>query len=219
MNAPVKKMPDKNPWWVLIAAVLSTRTQDTVTIEAVCRLQSLAPDVFALARLSPAEVAEMIYPVGFYRTKSKKLIALARTIRDRYQGQVPDSTNELIKLPGVGRKVANIVRSQGFGIPAIAVDTHVHRISNRLGLVRTKKPEETEKRLCKIVPVRFWREWNRLFVALGQTVCLPRKPLCHQCLLNSMCLKRGTRVGIRPRGRWDGSFANKLLSAGEDVEV
>lgn len=212
-------MPDKNPWWVLIGAVLSTRTRDTVTIEAVRRLQSLAPDVFALARLSPAEVAEVIYPVGFYRTKSKKLVALARTIRDRYQGQVPDSIDELTKLPGVGRKVANIVRSQGFGIPAIAVDTHVHRISNRLGLVQTKKPEETEKRLCKIVPVRFWEEWNRLFVALGQTVCLPRKPLCHQCPLDSMCLKRGTRVGIRPRGRQGGSFADKLLSAGEDVEV
>lgn len=217
MNAPVKRMPDKSPWWVLISAVLSTRTRDNVTLEAVERLRVRAPDAHTLGRLSPAEVARVIYPVGFYRTKAKKLVKLAQKIEDEHQGQVPNSFEELVKLPAVGPKVANIVLAQGFGIPAIAVDTHVHRIANRLGLVRTKKPAETEKRLCEIVPVRFWREWNRLFVALGQTVCLPRKPLCQQCPLNSICLKRGTRAGKGQRGRRGGNFLHKLSSAEADA--
>ncbi len=212
-------MPDKSPWWVLIGAVLSTRTRDNVTLEAVERLRVQAPDAHTLARLSPAEVARVIYPVGFYRTKAKKLVTLAQKIEDEHQGQVPDSIEELVKLPGVGRKVANIVLAQGFGVPAIAVDTHVHRIANRLGLVRTKKPKETEERLCAIVPVRFWREWNRLFVALGQTVCLPHKPLCPQCPLNSICLKRKTRARKRRRDRRAGNFLHKLPSAEADAGV
>ncbi|MGQ9678184.1 MAG: endonuclease III domain-containing protein [bacterium] len=210
-------MPDQNPWWVLLGAVLSTRTRDTVTAEAVKRLRLQAPDAATLARLNPVDVARVIYPIGFYRTKAKRLVALAQMIQKSYQGKVPDSIGELMKLPGVGRKVANIVLSQGFGIPAIAVDTHVHRISNRLGLVLTGKPVETERRLREIVPVRYWREWNRLFVALGQTVCLPRNPHCDLCPLQRICLKSRTRAGKGRRGRRGGSFQDRLVSAGVDV--
>lgn len=213
----MKMMPDQTPWWVLLGAVLSTRTRDAVTVEALNRLRLLAPDPSKLARLNPSEVESVIYPVGFYRTKAKMLTALAQMIQKSYQGKVPNSIGELMKLPGIGRKVANIVLSQGFGIPAMAVDTHVHRISNRLGLVLTGKPVETERRLREIVPVRYWRKWNRLFVALGQTVCLPRNPHCNLCPLRRMCLKRRARVGKGRRGKRGDNFQDKLLNAGVDV--
>ncbi len=193
-DAPVKAMPGGEPWQVLVAAVLSTRTRDQVTADVVARFMARVPDARTLARLTPDEVAELIFPVGFYRTKAKLLVALAKMIEESWGSNVPETREGLLSLPGVGPKVANIVLAQCFQVPVIAVDTHVHRISNRLGLVRTKKPEETEKRLYQFFPRHYRREWNRLLVALGQTVCLPRFPRCSICPVNQLCAKSGTRA-------------------------
>jgi endonuclease-3 len=200
MNAPVKLMPRRDPFRILVSAVLSTRTQDPVTAAASARLFRHAPDPDSLAGLAPARIQKLIFPVGFYRTKAKLLPRLASMLvalsdpgrRGQHRaGMVPRTMAELLELPGVGRKVANIVLSQGFGLPAIAVDTHVQRISNRLDLVRTSRPIDTERALMEILPRRRWKDWNRLLVALGQTICRPRQPLCSVCPLNELCPKRG----------------------------
>ncbi len=184
-------MPDQDPWPVLVGAVLSTRTRDKVTVKAVNRLLQRAPDPAALCGLDITNIRRLIYPVGFYRTKARLLKMLAKTILTRHQGNVPRSRNDLLALPGVGPKVANIVLARGFGIPAIAVDTHVHRIANRLGLVKTGKPDQTERKLMAVVPEECWLEFNPLLVALGQTFCLPRKPKCQGCPLDPLCPKTG----------------------------
>ena len=191
MNAPVKLMPQRDPFRILVSAVLSTRTQDPVTAAASARLFEHAADPRALARLTPARIQKLIFPVGFYRTKAKLLPQLARMLVARWDGNVPRTMAELLELPGVGRKVASIVLSQGFGLPAIAVDTHVQRISNRLDLVRTSRPIDTERLLKEILPRHRWRDWNHLLVALGQTVCRPQRPLCSGCPLSRLCPKRG----------------------------
>lgn len=184
-------MPGPSPFRVLISTVLSTRTQDPVTAAASARLFERASEPAALARLAPRAIEKLIYPVGFYHTKAALLPSLARTLLERWDGQVPSTLDELVCLPGVGRKVANIVLSRGFGIPAVAVDTHVFRISNRLGLVRTRTPEKTEERLRKVLPEPYWIEWNALLVAHGQTVCRPQNPLCDGCPVSRWCLRVG----------------------------
>ncbi len=191
MAAPVKLMPQRDPFRILVSAVLSTRTQDPVTAAASARLFVHAPNPRALARLTPARIRKLIFPVGFYRTKARLLPQLARRLISRWNGRVPRTREELMELPGVGRKVANIVLSQGFGLPAIAVDTHVQRISNRLELVATRRPLDTEVGLMKILPERYWADWNHLLVALGQTVCRPLRPLCPTCPVNRLCPKCG----------------------------
>ena len=174
--------------------MLSTRTQDPVTAAASERLFKKAGDAPALARTGVKSIEQLIYPVGFYHTKAKLLPKLARMLVRRWDGQVPATLDELLELPGVGRKVANIVLSRGFGIPAIAVDSHVHRISNRLGLVRTNTPERTEARLAEVLPERSWIEWNYLLVAHGQTVCRSTRPKCEECPLSRWCRRVGVRV-------------------------
>ena len=193
MDAPVKLMPQRDPFRILVSAVLSTRTQDPVTAAASARLFRHAPDAESLARLAPTRIQKLIFPVGFYRTKAKLLPRLASMLVERWEGRAPRTMAELLELPGVGRKVASIVLSQGYGLPAIAVDTHVQRISNRLDLVRTVRPIDTERALMRILPRRDWKDWNHLLVALGQTVCRPRQPLCSICLLSRLCPKRGVR--------------------------
>ena len=193
-------MPKRTPFRVLVSCILSTRTQDPVTAEASARLFDVADDAAGLARLRPARIEKLIYPVGFYRTKAKLLPDVARILLERWQGRVPDTLEELVELPGVGRKVANIVLSKGFGVPAIAVDTHVHRISNRLGLVRTRTPEKTERSLARKLPERYWIEWNYLLVAHGQTVCRPIGPKCDECPVSRWCRRVGVRTS-RPRSR------------------
>ncbi|MFO7650976.1 MAG: endonuclease III [bacterium] len=185
-------MPARGPFRILVGAVLSTRTQDPVTAAAAGRLDSAAPDPASLARLKPAAVEKFIYPVGFYHTKAKALPELARMLIERWQGRVPDTMAELLELPGVGRKVANIVLAGAFGRPAIAVDVHVQRISNRLGLVRTTRPEQTEQALERILPRNVAGRWNALIVALGQTICRPQRPRCGQCPVRRWC----RRVGV-----------------------
>jgi endonuclease-3 len=196
LDAPVKRMPARGAYRTLVGAVLSTRTQDPVTALAADRLTAVAPGPRELARLEPAAVEELIYPVGFYHTKAKALPELGRILVERHGGRVPATMAELLELPGVGRKVANIVLAVAFGQPAIAVDTHVQRISNRLGLVRTARPEQTEAALERILPVRFKGRWNALIVALGQTVCRPNNPRCADCPIERWC----RRVGVKRTG-------------------
>ena len=181
-NAPVFTLKSflNNPFQHLIFAVLSSRTRDEVTVEAGRRLFSKANTPERLLKLDVEEIEEIISGVGFYRVKARKLKELAKILVDKYNSKVPLKLEELVKLPGVGRKTANIVLSAS-NIPTIAVDTHVHRISNRLGLVKTKKPEETEKELKKLFPKELWNKVNKAFVGFGQTVCKPVKPLCSEC--------------------------------------
>ena len=187
-----------DPFRTLIATVLSQRTREEKTAEAASALFSRFPDAASLATASCAEVEPLIRPAGFYRQKAPTIIAIARLIAER-GGRVPDDMEGLLELPGVGRKTANCVLVFGFGIPAIPVDTHVHRVSNRLGLVRTKTPELTEEALTVSVPKRFWLDINELLVPFGRELCRPIGPRCAECPL-SRCpsrgkIKAGTRSG------------------------
>ena len=152
----------------LISTLLSSRTKDEVTLKASQRLFKKAPNIKNLSILKESEIEKIIYPVGFYKTKAKHLIKLTSIIKKDFQGRIPDTRKELMSLPGVGIKTANLVLNRAFSFPAIAVDTHVHRISNLLSWVKTKKPEETEKELVKIVPIKYWKDLNRLFVSIGR---------------------------------------------------
>jgi endonuclease-3 len=158
----------KDPYNTLISTILSSRTKDELTLEICKRLFQKAPNIKSLNKLNQLEISNLIYPVGFYRTKAKHLKKLSKIILIKYNGKIPNSRDELMKLPGVGRKTANLVLSRTFGEPAIAVDTHVHKISNLLGWVHTKTPEETEKELVKILPKKYWSEINHLFVSIGR---------------------------------------------------
>ena len=164
------------PYEVLVSTLLSLRTKDEVTGVAAQRLLSVARTPEAMVKLTPQEIEKRIYPVGFYPTKAKRLLSISRIILDSYGGKVPDTLDELTALPGVGRKTANLVLVEGFKIPAICVDTHVHRISNRIGYVKTKVPDKTELALRKKLPKRHWVRYNELLVAFGQVLCRPISP-------------------------------------------
>jgi len=164
-----------DPYKTLISTLLSARTKDEVTLEASKRLFAKTPDLKSLGQLGQLEIRNLIYPVGFYKTKANHLKELAKTILLSYHGEVPKTREELMKLPGVGRKTANLVLNRAFGVPAIAVDTHVHRISNLLGWVHTKTPEQTEKELIKILPKKYWPDMNRLFVSIGRQFTSKKK--------------------------------------------
>lgn len=183
---------DKDPFRVLISCLLSLRTKDKVTGEASERLFELARTPEALSQLPLKKIERLIYPVGFYRVKAKRIRDLSRVIVRKHNGQVPNTLEGLLLLKGVGRKTANLVATLGFGQDGICVDTHVHRITNRLGLVRTKTPSATEFALREIVPVRYWKELNSLLVAFGQGICKPVSPLCSRCRIRSSC----NRVGV-----------------------
>ena len=182
----------RDPFQILISCLISLRTKDEVTAEASARLFRLARTPRTMLRLSAARIARAIYPAGFYRTKAKTIRALCRTLLDKYDGTVPDDIQTLLTLKGVGRKTANLVVTIGFGKPGICVDTHVHRISNRLGIVRTKTPEQTEFALRKVLPRRHWIPYNDLLVTFGQNVCKPISPLCSTCPVNPLC----PRIGV-----------------------
>jgi len=181
-----------DPFRVLISTVLSSRTKDAVTREASRRLFEKASTPLEMVKLSPREIEKLIYPVGFFRTKARRLPELVRILIDEYEGKVPDSLDELLKLPGVGRKTANLVLTVGFGKPGICVDTHVHRISNRFGYVRTKNPTETEFALREKLPEKWWISYNDFLVTLGQNICFPRNPGCKECPVNKLCEKINT---------------------------
>lgn len=181
-----------DPFKVLISCILSLRTQDRTTGPASLRLFARAGSPAAMATLSEEEIAEAIYPVGFYRNKAKQIRELCGRLLTDYGGKVPDDIDELLKLKGVGRKTANLVVTLGFGKPGICVDTHVHRICNRLGYVRTKTPEETEFTLRQLLPSEYWLSINDLLVTFGQNLCHPVSPHCSICRLSRLC----ERVGV-----------------------
>lgn len=183
----------KDPFRILISTILSLRTKDEVTSSASDRLFSLAKTPEEMLRLTEEEIAKAIYPVGFYRNKAKTIREICKTLIERYDGKVPDSIDELLKLKGVGRKTANLVITLGYNKPGICVDTHVHRISNRLGYVKTKTPEETEFALREKLPKEYWIEFNDLLVTLGQTICHPVSPRCSICPISTYCDKIGVK--------------------------
>jgi len=197
----VSAAADRDPFKVLIATILSARTKDEVTVEAARRLFSKASTPHDMLKLSAEEISKLIYPVGFYRSKAKAILEVCRALVEEHGGKVPDSMEELLKLKGVGRKTANLVLSLGYGKPAICVDTHVHRITNRWGLVSTKTPEETERALMEKIPREHWSEVNRLLVVFGQRICRPARPLCGRCPIADICPKIGVEEGRKRRSR------------------
>lgn len=179
----------KNPYLVLIACILSLRTNDKTTYPATLRMLKLAKTPQEMMNVNEEDLVKAIYPVGFYKNKAGQIIELSRKIVVDYNGKVPDSIDELCKFRGVGRKTANLVMTLGFGVPAICVDVHVHRIFNRLGYVKTKTPEETEFVLREKLPIEFWIPINTLLVTHGQNVCKPIKPKCNECPISAYCEK------------------------------
>lgn len=180
-----------DPFRVLISCLLSLRTKDEVTAEASVRLFRLADTPAKMLRLREATIARLIYPVGFYRTKARVIRGVSRSLIEQHEGRVPDDIDELLKLKGVGRKTANLVVSVGFDKPGICVDTHVHRISNRWGYVKTRTPEETEQVLRRKLPRKYWIVFNDLLVSFGQNICKPISPFCSRCSLGRYCAKVG----------------------------
>lgn len=182
-----------DPFKVLVSTILSLRTQDKTTEEASKRLFQLADTPCDMLKLSAEEIEKTIYPVGFYKTKAKTILYLCQELIERYDSKVPDDLDELLKLKGVGRKTANLVVTVGYAKPGICVDTHVHRISNRWGYVKTKTPLETEMVLREKLPRRYWIEDNTLLVGFGQHLCRPISPKCSVCPIEKYCDKVGVQ--------------------------
>ncbi len=197
--AELKDVEKGDPFKILIGTILSQRTRDENTTLASGRLFEKFGSPEELARASEAEVRELVRPAGFYNTKARSIISVARRLVEDFGGKVPSDMEDLLSLPSVGRKTANCVLVYGFNKPAIPVDTHVHRISNRLGLVDTKSPEQTEAELLRTVPRRYWLKLNDSFVRFGQTVCKPVGPRCGTCTLRDGCRYYATVV--RPKRR------------------
>jgi endonuclease-3 len=182
----------RSPYLVLVSCLLSLRTKDETTLPACERLFVLADTPVAMLSLSVEDIERAIYPVGFYRTKARRLKELSAVLLERFGGEVPDTMKALLSLKGVGPKTANLVLVEGFGKYGICVDTHVHRISNRLGYVQTKTPQETEAALRLRLPRKFWKDYNSLLVLWGQNVCRPVSPKCSLCPVAGDC----PRVGV-----------------------
>lgn len=194
----------RDPFRVLISCILSLRTRDETTRGAGRRLFAVADTPKSISQLGAARIAKLIYPVGFYKTKAKRIKTISRTIWKQYNSKVPEDFEKLLEFKGVGRKTANIVMAYGFGKPAIPVDVHVNRIPNRLGWVKTKTPEQTEMALRKIIPRRYWLNFNNDFVKFGQNVCKPIRPHCWVCPITKYCryYKNIVRPGIhKPASR------------------
>jgi len=177
----------KSPFLVLISCLLSLRTRDETTLPACERLFARADTMQGMLRIPVSEIQKLIYPVGFYKTKALRIHEICHSLIHGFGGQVPDDLEQLLTLKGVGRKTANLVLTEGFSKPAICVDTHVHRISNRLGYVQTRTPDETESALRKKLPQKYWIEYNALLVTWGQNICKPISPLCTTCPVNKIC--------------------------------
>jgi endonuclease-3 len=182
---------ERDPWTVLVSTVLSLRTKDEVTAAASRSLLEEAPGPAELLALGEKETARLIYPAGFYRTKAANLRKIAAILLERYEGRVPPDMEALLALPGVGRKTANLVITEAFDMDGICVDTHVHRISNRMGWVETESPEKTETALRKTLPRKYWKRINALLVKYGQGICRPVSPLCSRCFIARFCPRRG----------------------------
>lgn len=184
----VKMMEEfHDPFKVLICCILSLRTNDKTTYPCSLRMLELGTKPADFLSLDAETLAKAIYPVGFYKNKAQQILDLSREIIEKYNGKVPCSIDELVKFKGVGRKTANLVMAKGFDKPAICVDVHVHRISNRLGWVKTKTPDETEMELRKLLPEKYWLDINTILVTFGQNICKPQRPLCDKCPIKKYC--------------------------------
>lgn len=194
-NAPIVSfiaVQSRDPFKTLIGCILSLRTKDETTAAASARLFERAATPETILALSAKTLERLIYPVGFYHTKARVIRGICRDLIDKFGGKVPDDLDALLTLKGVGRKTANLVVTEAFGKPGICVDTHVHRISNRWGLVKTKTPDKTEMALREVLPRRHWLEYNGILVAFGQTICHPTSPWCSRCSIAEVC----PRIGV-----------------------
>jgi len=180
----------KSPFLVLISCILSLRTKDETTLPASERLFQLAKTPERMVKLRASQIEKAVYPVGFYRTKARNILGICHDIIQQFGGKVPDDIDILMTMKGVGRKTANLVLTEGFGISAMCVDTHVHRISNRFGYILTKTPEETEFALRKKLPKKHWMDYNALLVTWGQNRCRPISPVCSQCGVKKYCQRK-----------------------------
>ncbi|MBN2617275.1 MAG: endonuclease III [Spirochaetales bacterium] len=187
------KVQTGSPFKILVATLLSARTNDRTTSEVCERLFKKISNVDDFDKFSEEEIADMIFPVGFYKNKASYLKKLPGELNERFGGIIPQTIDELVTLPGVGRKTANLVLAQAFEIPAICVDVHVHRILNRIGYVRTKTPLETEMRLRKKLPKKYWIPINTIFVMFGQYLCRPVSPKCSICPIENLCAKKNLK--------------------------
>jgi endonuclease-3 len=183
----------RNPYLVLISCLLSLRTKDSVSLPASQELFKFARTPHEMLKIPVPFLEKIIYKTGFYRRKAQVLRHVSQALIERFHGKVPNTKEELLSLPGVGDKTANLVLGEGFGIPAICVDTHVHRISNRLGLVKSRTPKETEEQLKKVLPEDYWIEYNHLMVMWGQNICVPVSPFCTTCAVADLC----PRIGVK----------------------
>ena len=177
----------RSPYQVLVSCLLSLRTRDTTTAGAVKRLFTLAKTPQNMVKLSTKQIEKTIYPVGFYRVKAKRIKEISKVLLEKYKGKVPDDLDELLKLKGVGRKTANIVMVYGFQKEGLPIDVHCWRIPNRLGWVETKTPEQTEIELRKLIPKKYWLDFNDTFVTFGQNICKPVRPHCWECPVSKYC--------------------------------
>ncbi|MDD4294513.1 MAG: endonuclease III [Candidatus Omnitrophica bacterium] len=188
------KIQDNNPFKILVAGMLSARTNDKITSKVCEKLFKKINNFKSLSRLTIKEIEKNIYPVGFYKTKAVHLKKLAAMIENEFNGKIPKSIELLTRLPGVGRKTANLVMTEAFNLPAICVDIHVHRITNRIGYVKTPNPFQTEMILRETLPKKYWKKINRLFVMFGQSICRPITPKCKTCPIEKYCMKIGVKL-------------------------
>ncbi len=180
------------PFQILISTIISLRTRDPVTIKSSERLFLRAPDPISISKMDTSEIAQLIYPAGFYKRKADNIKQISKTLLEKHNGLVPQNIEDLLTFPGVGRKTANLTLGLAYSIPALCVDTHVHRIPNRMDWVKTGTPEKTEFALVKILPKKYWIEINELLVAFGQTICTPVSPKCSECPFKDDC----PRIGV-----------------------
>ena len=181
---------NKDPYQILIGTILSLRTKDETTAKASQRLFAKASTSKEMLRLSEEQISKLIYPVGFFRNKSKSILQISKLLIDNYNSKVPDDLDELLKFPGVGRKTANLVLIEGFNKPGVCVDIHNHRILNRFGFLKTKTPDETESVIRKKLPQQYWNKLNYILVAFGQNTCVPVSPFCSRCIIEKSCEKK-----------------------------
>ena len=191
VTALAARMPD--PYAVFVSTVVSLRTRDSVTADVSDRVLEAYPDIFKLSGADPEILAKLLHPAAFYRNKAKSLIRAAIRVISEHKGRIPSDIESLLRLPGVGRKTAQLVRAEGFGLPAVCVDIHVHRISNRLGLCETRTPDETELALTELFEKQDWNRINRIMVPFGQKICLPVSPRCTRCPLQTSCPRYGVK--------------------------
>jgi endonuclease III len=193
---PVEELTKRwhnDPFKILITVMMSARTKDGVTAKAAERLFSKAKDLKGIEKMSGVEIESLIKPINFYKTKSMRIKEIAKIVNENFGGKVPDTLEGLTTLPGVGIKTASLVLSTAFGKDYIGVDTHVHQILNRLGYVKTKNPDETEKELRKKLPKKYWRKINVILVIFGQKVCVPVSPFCSICPVSKYCPRFGVK--------------------------